>query len=163
MRGIMKGWPWGSGSHINTVVAILHWKGGLGLSPEKVDSSEFDKFSSWLYTHQNTCDFALTKHRMNSQWVCVNSWQLLCLYMKYVMRYNCTTDNVPYHSMVCSSIYFINYISIWVLLMLHNFSRDDRTIWLIRLYFWVFVTHQLAPFWHPLLPPPPFQICCTLP
>jgi len=23
---VAKGWLWGSGSHINTVVALLHWK-----------------------------------------------------------------------------------------------------------------------------------------
>ena len=35
---VVKGWPWDSGSHTNTVVALLHWKGGglRGLSPEKV-------------------------------------------------------------------------------------------------------------------------------
>ena len=29
-RGVVKGWPWGSGSHTNMVVALLNWKGGYG-------------------------------------------------------------------------------------------------------------------------------------
>jgi len=28
-EGVVNGWPCGSGSHTNTVVALLHWKGEL--------------------------------------------------------------------------------------------------------------------------------------
>ena len=48
--GLMKGWPWGSGSHTNTVVAILHWKGGMALSPEKLGKMEYSVHSRPLFT-----------------------------------------------------------------------------------------------------------------
>ena len=33
--GLLNGWLCGSGSHTNAVVALLHWKGGVGASPLK--------------------------------------------------------------------------------------------------------------------------------
>jgi len=30
---MVKGWPWGSGSQMNTVVTFLYWKGWLGALP----------------------------------------------------------------------------------------------------------------------------------
>ena len=37
----MKGWLWGSGIHTNIVVALLHWKGVMGFSPEKVGEMDY--------------------------------------------------------------------------------------------------------------------------
>jgi len=39
--GVVNGWPWGSVSHTNTVVALLHWKGVWGSPLKKVLEMEY--------------------------------------------------------------------------------------------------------------------------
>ena len=50
--GVVKGWPWGSGSHTNKVVALLHSKRVYEISPPKVGKMEYLVHSRSLF-HQN--------------------------------------------------------------------------------------------------------------